>query len=77
MAARLLEKKIAAIAATGADTVATGNPGCLMQIAKGLREHGLAVDVRHPVELLAEAYGFSRAGGFGDKPQSNGMRWKL
>jgi len=48
-----------------------------MQIATGLREHGLAVDVRHPVELLAEAYGFSRAGGFGDKPQSNGMRWKL
>lgn len=72
MAARLLEKKIAAIAATGADTVATGNPGCLMQIAKGLREHGLAVDVRHPVELLAEAYGFSRAGGFGTSRNRTG-----
>ena len=76
MAARLLEKKIAAIASTGADTVATGNPGCLMQIAKGLRERGLAVDVRHPVELLAEAYGFSRAGDLstGDDSSTRGAR---
>jgi len=58
MAGRLLAKKIAAIVETGADTVATGNPGCLMQIAKGLREQGYPIDVRHPVELLAEAYGF-------------------
>ncbi|MFS8543209.1 MAG: (Fe-S)-binding protein, partial [Limnochordales bacterium] len=57
MAARLLDKKMAAIRETGADTVAAGNPGCVMQIAKGVREQGLAIDVRHPVELLAEAYG--------------------
>src|SRR5690606_4378880 len=40
MAERLLERKMQAIADTGAQVVATGNPGCLMQIAKGLRDRG-------------------------------------
>ena len=55
MAERLLERKVARILATGARVVASGNPGCLMQIAKGLRERGSAVEVVHPVELLARA----------------------
>ena len=37
MAERLLENKVDAILETGAELLATGNPGCLMQIAKGLR----------------------------------------
>ncbi len=53
----LLARKIERIAATGAQIVATGNPGCLMQIAKGCRERGVAVEVAHPVELLARAVG--------------------
>ena len=57
MAERLLERKMQAIADTGAQVVATGNPGCLMQIAKGLRDRGSAVEVVHPIELLARAYG--------------------
>ena len=36
--------------------VATGNPGCLMQIGAGLRGEGMDVDARHPVELLDESY---------------------
>jgi glycolate oxidase iron-sulfur subunit len=36
--------------------VATGNPGCVMQIGAGLRAAGLDVDVAHPVELLDESY---------------------
>ncbi len=55
MADQLLERKVSRIAETGAAIVATGNPGCLMQIAKGCRERGVAVEVLHPVELIARA----------------------
>jgi Fe-S oxidoreductase len=53
---RIGERKIAAIRRSGADIVTSGNPGCLLQIASGLRAAGLAVQVAHPIELLAEAY---------------------
>jgi len=33
----------------------TGNPGCLLQIAKGCRERGLDLEVLHPVTLLARS----------------------
>jgi glycolate oxidase iron-sulfur subunit len=36
--------------------VATGNPGCLMQIGAGLRAAGLPIQVAHPVELLDLSY---------------------
>jgi glycolate oxidase iron-sulfur subunit len=53
---RIGRDKVEAILATGAQAVATGNPGCMMQIGAGLRMVGSAVDVVHPVELLAESY---------------------
>lgn len=49
-------RKIDAIRRSGADIVATGNPGCLMQIKNGVQAAGLPVRVVHPVELLADAY---------------------
>jgi len=52
----LLQRKVKHIAATGASLVATANPGCQLQIARGLRETGAAVRVTHPVSLLALAY---------------------
>jgi glycolate oxidase iron-sulfur subunit len=52
----LLARKVMHVAATGARVVATGNVGCQRQIARGLREAGLAIDVVHPVTLLARAY---------------------
>lgn len=55
MADRLLERKVSHIVETGARVVATGNPGCLLQIAKGLRARGASIEVVHPVELLARA----------------------
>lgn len=58
MADRLLELKVSRIAETGARTVVTGNPGCVLQIARGCRERGLAVEVLHPVELLARALSY-------------------
>jgi glycolate oxidase iron-sulfur subunit len=36
--------------------VATGNPGCMMQIGAGLRMRGSDLPVWHPVELLDESY---------------------
>jgi glycolate oxidase iron-sulfur subunit len=38
------------------DAVATGNPGCLMQIGAGLRAAGMQIPVVHPVELLDRSY---------------------
>ena len=52
----VLAPKLKNIEATGADFVATGNPGCLMQIGAGLRRAGIGARAVHPVELLDEAY---------------------
>jgi glycolate oxidase iron-sulfur subunit len=38
------------------DIIASGNPGCLMQLSSGLRGRGLEARVVHPIELLDEAY---------------------
>jgi len=56
MADKLLQRKLDHIAATGATVVATGNPGCLLQISNGLAARGVKVEVVHPVTLLARAY---------------------
>jgi glycolate oxidase iron-sulfur subunit len=53
IAGRLLARKLDRIADTGAAIVATGNPGCLLQLRQGIAERGLAVRALHPVELLA------------------------
>jgi glycolate oxidase iron-sulfur subunit len=53
LAERLLARKLDRIGATGAQVVASGNPGCLMQLRQGLAARGLAVRAYHPVELLA------------------------
>jgi glycolate oxidase iron-sulfur subunit len=36
--------------------LATGNPGCQMQIGAGAQLSGLSLRVCHPVELLDESY---------------------
>ncbi len=38
------------------DTVVTGNPGCLLQLEKGVRDAGLPLQIRHPISILADAY---------------------
>jgi glycolate oxidase iron-sulfur subunit len=52
LAAQIGRKKAKALLASGAATVATGNPGCMLQIQAHLREAGSEVRVVHPVELL-------------------------
>ena len=56
MSEAVLARKLDALAAVDPDVVATGNPGCIMQIARGAAERGLRARVVHPVELLDEAY---------------------
>jgi glycolate oxidase iron-sulfur subunit len=56
MSRDILERKMKHIADTEAEIVATGNPGCILQIQLGVREHGLPMKVMHPVDLLDCAY---------------------
>jgi glycolate oxidase iron-sulfur subunit len=52
----LLKRKIENIRASGATVVATANPGCQLQVARGLVAVGAPVEVLHPVSILAKAY---------------------
>ncbi|HMC20099.1 MAG TPA: heterodisulfide reductase-related iron-sulfur binding cluster [Gemmatimonadales bacterium] len=61
MSRAVLAPKLASLAAARPQVVATGNPGCLMQLGAGLAAAGVPAAVRHPVELLDESY---RAAGY-------------
>jgi glycolate oxidase iron-sulfur subunit len=56
MAARLLDQKMDTVEASGADVIAVGNAGCLLQMEWGARQRGSRAAMRHPVDILAEAY---------------------
>jgi glycolate oxidase iron-sulfur subunit len=51
----LLQRKVGHLASSRASVVATANPGCQLQIARGLREAGQPMRVAHPISLLANA----------------------
>ena len=53
---RVLEPKLRSIKDTGATYVATGNPGCMMQIGAGMLQAGMAARTIHPVDLLDASY---------------------
>lgn len=53
---QILERKMKHLAAVNPDVITTGNPGCLIQIGIGVRQHGLTAAVVHPIELLHWAY---------------------
>jgi glycolate oxidase iron-sulfur subunit len=56
LSARVLAEKLKHIAETGAELVATGNPGCHMQLGAGASVHGMKLRACHPIELLDESY---------------------
>ena len=56
----VLDRKMDHIESTQAQLVASGCPGCQMQLNVGVRQRKLPVQVVHPVMLLDQAY---RAGG--------------
>ena len=51
----MLDRKLDAIEASGADTVVATDVSCLMHIAGGLRRRGSAIGVRHIAEVLADS----------------------
>src|SRR5947208_3231994 len=61
MSRAVLAPKLASLRTAAPQVVATGNPGCLMQLGAGLAAGGLSAAVCHPVELLDESY---RAAGY-------------
>ena len=56
MSRAVLGTKLERLREAAPQVVATGNPGCLMQIGAGLAAARLSARARHPVELLDEAY---------------------
>jgi glycolate oxidase iron-sulfur subunit len=55
MSRAVLDRKMDALEAAAPDWIASGNPGCLMQLRAGVRGRGMRARVVHPVELLDRA----------------------
>ncbi len=55
VSAAMLEAKLDAVEASGADVLTACDLGCLLQVEGGLRRRGSPVRVRHLAELLDEA----------------------
>jgi len=53
---KVLNRKLDNVEKTGADILASGCPGCRMQLRTGFRKRGHAVRAAHPATLLDEAY---------------------
>jgi glycolate dehydrogenase iron-sulfur subunit len=60
-ASRLLDRKLGNIGQTGANMVITGNPGCMAQIAAGIKNDGMDVEVVHPATVLNRLYKIDKA----------------
>ena len=56
MSRAVLAPKLERLREATPQVVATGNPGCLMQIGAGLAAAGMPTRVRHPIELLDDSY---------------------
>ncbi len=52
LANRVLDRKMANLARTGADILVTACPACMIHLAYGVRKHGLAVRVRHLSQMI-------------------------
>ncbi len=59
LSAGILDVKMQAVTSVcqrGASELITGNPGCMLQIEKGVQDAGLSMRVRHPISVVADAY---------------------
>lgn len=71
----VLDRKLGHVDTADPDVVASGNPGCLMQIGAGLLRAGSRIGTVHPVELLDRSYAAARGdGGTLDEAVSEGSR---
>ena len=64
LSGRVLQEKLDHVRETGAKILATGNPGCQMQIGAGAQLAGMKLQVCHPIEIVDEAY--AQAGVYAD-----------
>jgi glycolate oxidase iron-sulfur subunit len=64
--ASIAERKATDAAATGASTIATGCPACMMQLLDSTHRFGSKQRVRHYISLLADAYRAEKEPGDGD-----------
>jgi len=55
MSDRILLRKLDSIRASGAEVLVTGNPGCLLQLKKGLADQLPEVRILHLTEILAQS----------------------
>ena len=53
MSDRILQRKLDTVRASGADILVTSNPGCLLQLKKGLADQLPGVKLMHLTEILA------------------------
>jgi glycolate oxidase iron-sulfur subunit len=60
MSRAVLDRKMKSLAAADPDFIASGNPGCLMQLRSGAETFHLRARVVHPIELLDQSYSNSR-----------------
>jgi glycolate oxidase iron-sulfur subunit len=56
MATEILQHKMEHVTASKASLIVTANPGCMLQLAGGVRLYGKGQRVAHVVEVLDEAY---------------------
>src|SRR5665648_377843 len=56
MSRKILDRKMNNFKETGADILITSCPACAMQLEYGMRRHGLAARVLHPVQLIDLAF---------------------
>jgi len=56
MSSTLLVRKLDNAAKTGAPTIVSANPGCMLQLQNGLRQRGVETEVVHIMTLLDRAY---------------------
>lgn len=52
----VLERKMENVVKTEAEIIASGCPGCQMQLSLGVKRRGIEARVLHPSQLLAQAY---------------------
>ncbi|MDO9308723.1 MAG: (Fe-S)-binding protein, partial [Deltaproteobacteria bacterium] len=55
MSDRILKRKLDTIRSSGAEVLVTGNPGCLLQLKKGLADHLPDVRIMHLTEILVRS----------------------
>lgn len=56
MSSQILSSKMDSLEAVSPDVIATGNPGCMMQLRRGVEERQMKTRVLHPIELLEVIY---------------------